>query len=153
MKKIFKTLIICTLSINLFAQSTLLDPNKVNISNQYELFASTGSNLELRRLGSNFGPMLTFINNPTSSIRDSIGSFNTPSGTTNTFGLLGNTTIGRTKANEIQYKQDILHKSFGTSITNQRIELFNQSYANKITVETSDLIDESGTQVLLQINI
>lgn len=61
--------------------------------------------------------------------------------------------IGRTKANEIQYRQDVLHKSFGTSITNQRIELFNQSYANKITVETSDLINESGTLVLLQISI
>ncbi len=61
--------------------------------------------------------------------------------------------IGRTKANQIQYKQDVLHKSFGTSITNQRIELFNQSYANKIKVETSDLASESGTQVLIQIKI
>lgn len=61
--------------------------------------------------------------------------------------------IGRTKANEIQYNQDVLHKSFGTSITNQRIELFNQSYANKIRVETTDLVTESGTVVLIQINI
>lgn len=61
--------------------------------------------------------------------------------------------IGRTKANQIQYKQDVLHKSFGTAITNQRIELFNQSYANKIKVQTSDLASESGTEVRIQINI
>ncbi|MFY7911362.1 MAG: sensor histidine kinase [Emticicia sp.] len=61
--------------------------------------------------------------------------------------------VGRTKANEIQYKQDVLHKSFGTTITNQRIELFNQSYAKQIKVETIDLVDESGTKVIIQIKI
>ena len=61
--------------------------------------------------------------------------------------------IGRVKANEIQHNQDILHKSFGTAITDQRIELFNQSYANKIKVKTIDLIDESGTVVLISICI
>lgn len=61
--------------------------------------------------------------------------------------------IGRTKANEIQHNQDVLHKSFGTTITNQRIELFNKSYANKIKVETTDLVDKSGTRVLIQIKM
>lgn len=61
--------------------------------------------------------------------------------------------IGRSKANQLQHNQDTLHKSFGTAITNQRIELFNQSYANKIKVTTTDLANESGTQVLIQISI
>lgn len=61
--------------------------------------------------------------------------------------------VGRTKANEIQQNQDVIHKSFGTAITNQRIELFNQSYANKIKVDITDLVDESGTEVLIQIKI
>lgn len=61
--------------------------------------------------------------------------------------------IGRSKAKEMQHNQDIIHKSFGTTITNQRIDLFNQSYANKIEVEITDLADESGTQVLIQIKI
>lgn len=61
--------------------------------------------------------------------------------------------IGRTESNKMQHNQDVLHKSFGTTITNQRIELFNQSYANKIKVETTDLNNESGTQVLIQISI
>lgn len=61
--------------------------------------------------------------------------------------------IGRTKANEIQYNQDVLYKSFGTAITNQRIELFNQSYTKQIKIETTDLANDAGTQVLLQISI
>lgn len=61
--------------------------------------------------------------------------------------------IGRSKANQLQHNQDTLHKSFGTAITNQRIELFNQSYANKIKVTTTDLANDSGTQVLIQISI
>ncbi len=61
--------------------------------------------------------------------------------------------IGRTKANKLQHNQDSLHKSFGTAITNQRIELFNQNYANKIKVETTDLADELGTQVVISIRI
>jgi sensor histidine kinase YesM len=61
--------------------------------------------------------------------------------------------IGRTESNKMQHNQDVLHKSFGTTITNQRIELFNQSYANKIKVETTDLNNESGTEVLIQISI
>lgn len=61
--------------------------------------------------------------------------------------------IGRSKANQLQHNQDVLHKSFGTAITNQRIELFNQSYTNKIKVTTTDLANESGTQVLIQISI
>lgn len=61
--------------------------------------------------------------------------------------------IGRSKANQLQHNQDTLHKSFGTTITNQRIELFNQSYANKIKVTTTDLANDSGTQVLIQISI
>lgn len=61
--------------------------------------------------------------------------------------------IGRIKANQLQHNQDTLHKSFGTSITNQRIELFNQSYINKIKVTTTDLTNESGTQVIIQISL
>ncbi|MDZ7934968.1 MAG: two-component regulator propeller domain-containing protein [Emticicia sp.] len=61
--------------------------------------------------------------------------------------------IGRKKANEIQHDQDILHKSFGTTITNQRIELFNQNYANQIILKTTDLANESGTQILIQIKM
>jgi two-component system LytT family response regulator len=69
------------------------------------------------------------------------------------FDIIFVTAYDQYAANEIQYKQNILHKSFGTSITNQRIELFNKSYTNKIKVEISDLASESGTQVLIQINI
>jgi|GEM_PF-3727337 len=61
--------------------------------------------------------------------------------------------IGRAKANQMHHQRDNLYKSFGTAITNQRIELFNQSYPNKIKVETHDLENESGTRVFITIQL
>lgn len=92
MKKTFKTFLMCFLSLNLFAQSTSLESNKVKFGNQYELTATPGSSLELRGLSSNFGPSLAFINNQTNTFRASVGSFNTPA-LTNTFGINSLTSI------------------------------------------------------------
>lgn len=61
--------------------------------------------------------------------------------------------IGRKQAAEIQATKHILHKSLGTEITNKRIELYSQSFPNKINIFTKDLENQSGTQILVLINI
>jgi len=59
--------------------------------------------------------------------------------------------IGRNKAAEM-HKQ-LPHKSMGTSITNQRIELFNQNFQLKITHEIIDLPDNEGTEVKISLDV
>jgi len=52
--------------------------------------------------------------------------------------------IGREKANELRQKFDKDHKSLATTITQERIKVFNRKLRHKITMEIIDLKDESG---------
>lgn len=64
--------------------------------------------------------------------------------------LIKDNGIGRLKANELKEKSIKQHQSKGTDITNQRVELFNRSYANKIAISINDLYEHNepvGTMV------
>ncbi|GAB3505865.1 sensor histidine kinase [Emticicia fontis] len=55
--------------------------------------------------------------------------------------LIKDNGIGRLKASALKEKSMKHHKSKGTDITNQRVELFNRNYANKINIRIDDLYD------------
>lgn len=59
--------------------------------------------------------------------------------------------IGRKESEK--FKSANPNKSFGIHITQQRVELYNHTSTNKITIETHDLLDESGTEVILRISV
>lgn len=63
--------------------------------------------------------------------------------------------IGRKKSVELKNGRTQLKKSFGISIVNERIHLFNKQHKEKITIQIIDLIDENnmpiGTRVELKL--
>ncbi|RYY60184.1 MAG: tetratricopeptide repeat protein [Chitinophagaceae bacterium] len=65
--------------------------------------------------------------------------------------------VGRARAAELKSKSAAAHKSFGMSITHERIELINQMYQTSMSVVLNDLLDEqgnaAGTEVVLDIPI
>lgn len=65
--------------------------------------------------------------------------------------------VGRTKAAELRSKSITAHKSFGMSITHQRIELINQMYKTNMAVTVHDLYDgrghAEGTKVVIDMSI
>ncbi len=65
--------------------------------------------------------------------------------------------VGRTKAAELRSKSTTAHKSFGMSITHQRIELINQMYKTNMSVIVTDLHDgqghAKGTEIIIDIPI
>ena len=65
--------------------------------------------------------------------------------------------VGRAKSAELKSKSATAHKSFGMSITHERIELINQMYKTNISVTVNDLYNEQGmaqgTEVIIDIPI
>ncbi|RYY54943.1 MAG: hypothetical protein EOO09_12485 [Chitinophagaceae bacterium] len=65
--------------------------------------------------------------------------------------------VGRAMAAELKSKSATAHKSFGMSITHERIELINQMYKTNMSVMVNDLVDANGdpagTEVVLDIPI
>ncbi|WP_276485640.1 tetratricopeptide repeat protein [Paraflavitalea pollutisoli] len=65
--------------------------------------------------------------------------------------------VGRARAAELKSKSATTHKSFGMSITHQRIELINQLYNTNMSVTVHDLHDgqgqATGTEVIIDIPI
>ncbi|MBA4848956.1 histidine kinase [Emticicia sp. BO119] len=64
--------------------------------------------------------------------------------------LIKDNGVGRLKANELKQKSMKQHQSKGTDITNQRVELFNRNYLNKINITINDLHEHNisiGTMV------
>lgn len=61
--------------------------------------------------------------------------------------------IGRERAAELKSKSATTHKSFGMSITHQRIELINQMYNTKMSVMVNDLVDPEGNAAGTEIQI
>ncbi|MBO9563814.1 MAG: histidine kinase [Niastella sp.] len=65
--------------------------------------------------------------------------------------------VGRARAAELKSKSATAHKSFGMSITHQRIELINQMYNTSMSVIVNDLHDgqgnATGTEVIIDIPI
>ena len=65
--------------------------------------------------------------------------------------------VGRAKAAELKSYSATGHRSFGMSITHERIELINQMYNTSMTVQVNDLYDPSGnatgTEVIIDIPI
>ncbi len=65
--------------------------------------------------------------------------------------------VGRIKAAELKSKSATAHRSFGMSITHERMELINQMYNTNMSVIVNDLHDEqgnaTGTQVIIDIPI
>ena len=65
--------------------------------------------------------------------------------------------VGRVKAAELKSKSATAHRSFGMSITHERMELINQMYNTNMSVIINDLHDEqgnaTGTQVIIDIPI
>lgn len=65
--------------------------------------------------------------------------------------------VGRAKSAELKSKSATAHKSFGMSITYERIELINQMYKTNISVTVNDLYNEQGmaqgTEVVIDIPI
>jgi tetratricopeptide (TPR) repeat protein len=61
--------------------------------------------------------------------------------------------VGRAKAAELKSKSAQAHKSFGMSITHQRIELMNQLYQTNMSVSVSNKHDERGTPTGTEIRI
>ncbi|RYU95030.1 histidine kinase [Emticicia agri] len=59
--------------------------------------------------------------------------------------LIKDNGIGRIKANELKVKSMKNHQSKGTEITNQRVELFNRNYSNKIAISTNDLYEHNNS--------
>lgn len=66
--------------------------------------------------------------------------------------------IGRFKSAEIRNNSNYTHKSFGTQITDERINLLNEIYSsNKASVNITDLYDDfshpTGTKVIIKLPI
>lgn len=64
--------------------------------------------------------------------------------------LIKDNGVGRIKANELKEKSMKQYQSKGTDITNQRVELFNRNYLNKINITINDLYEHHipvGTMV------
>jgi tetratricopeptide (TPR) repeat protein len=65
--------------------------------------------------------------------------------------------VGRARAAELKRKSVTAHKSFGMSITHERIELINQMYNTNMSVTVNDLQDvqgnATGTEVIIDIPI
>ncbi|MFT3935753.1 MAG: histidine kinase [Chitinophagaceae bacterium] len=65
--------------------------------------------------------------------------------------------VGRARAAELKSKSATAHKSFGMSITHERIELINQMYKTNIVVTVNDLHDAqgiaAGTEIIMDIPI
>ncbi|MBO9659454.1 MAG: histidine kinase [Chitinophagaceae bacterium] len=65
--------------------------------------------------------------------------------------------VGRARAAELKSKSVTAHKSFGMSITHERIELINQMYNTNMSVSVNDLKDvqgnATGTEVIIDIPI
>jgi signal transduction histidine kinase len=55
--------------------------------------------------------------------------------------LIKDNGIGRIRANELKVRSMKNHQSKGTEITNQRVELFNRNYNNKINIRIDDLYE------------
>ena len=61
--------------------------------------------------------------------------------------------IGREKANQINQQRNSTHKSMGTSITEDRIELLNKIYDKGISVEYKDLKDPQNQAIGTSVTI
>lgn len=65
--------------------------------------------------------------------------------------------VGRGRSTELKRQSTTAHKSFGMSITHERIELINQMYKTNISVIINDLFDEqgnaNGTEIIMDIPI
>src|ERR1700712_2042929 len=61
--------------------------------------------------------------------------------------------VVRARAAELKSKSATAHKSFGMSITHQRIELINQMYKTNMSVTINDLHDEQGNATGTEISI
>jgi tetratricopeptide (TPR) repeat protein len=65
--------------------------------------------------------------------------------------------VGRAKAAELKNRSATAHRSFGMSITHERIELINQMYKTNMSVMINDLSDgqgnATGTEVIIDIPI
>jgi sensor histidine kinase YesM len=61
--------------------------------------------------------------------------------------------VGRARAAELRSKSATAHKSFGMSITHQRIELINQMYKTNMSVIINDLHDGQGNATGTEIRI
>jgi sensor histidine kinase YesM len=61
--------------------------------------------------------------------------------------------VGRARAAELKSKSTTGHKSFGMSITHQRIELINQIYKTNMSVIVNDLHDGQGNATGTEIRI
>jgi len=65
--------------------------------------------------------------------------------------------VGRAKAAELKSRSATAHRSFGMSITHERIELINQMHNTNMSVIVNDLHDEkgnaAGTEVIIDIPI
>ena len=61
--------------------------------------------------------------------------------------------VGRARAAELRSKSITGHKSFGMSITHQRIELINQMYNTNMSVVVNDLYDGQGNAAGTEIRI
>lgn len=57
--------------------------------------------------------------------------------------LIKDNGVGRIKAGKLKEKSMKQHQSKGTEITNQRVELFNRNYSNKITISINDLYEHN----------
>jgi len=70
--------------------------------------------------------------------------------------LIKDNGVGRIKANELKEKSFKQHQSKGTEITNQRVDLFNRNYTNKIVISVNDLYEQNvpvGTMVRILYNL
>ncbi|MBS1659631.1 MAG: histidine kinase [Bacteroidetes bacterium] len=65
--------------------------------------------------------------------------------------------VGRARAAELKSRSATAHRSFGMSITHERIELINQMYNTRMSIEIKDLMDglgnATGTEVIIDIPI
>ncbi|MFT3705278.1 MAG: histidine kinase [Agriterribacter sp.] len=65
--------------------------------------------------------------------------------------------VGRARSAELKRQSTTAHKSFGMSITHERIELINQMYKTNISVTVNDLHDAqggaAGTEIVMNIPI
>ncbi len=64
--------------------------------------------------------------------------------------------VGRVKAEELKSESTPGHKSFGTHITNERLELLNKKYGIHTFITIHDLYEEgkaTGTEVIIQIPV
>ncbi|PZR27566.1 MAG: hypothetical protein DI535_10095 [Citrobacter freundii] len=65
--------------------------------------------------------------------------------------------VGRARAAELKSRSATAHRSFGMSITHERMELINQMYNTSMSVVINDLHDEqgnaTGTEVIIDIPI